>query len=61
MVVVTSREIDQSGEDQTTETSEHMERVLTHLVLALRTLAENGIERFVVTADHGYIFGEELG
>ena len=61
LVVVTSREIDQSGEDQTTETREHMERVLTHLVLALRRLAENGIERFVVTADHGYIFGEELG
>ena len=60
LVLVTSREIDQSGEDQTTETREHMERVLTHLVLALRKLAENGIERIVVTADHGYIFGEEL-
>jgi len=60
LVVVTSREIDQSGEDQTTETREHMERVLTHLVLALRKLAENGIERMVVTADHGYIFGEDL-
>ena len=43
-----------------TETREHMERVLTHLVLAVRKLAENGIERIVVTADHGYIFGEEL-
>lgn len=60
LVVVTSREIDQSGEDQNTETREHMERVLTHLVLALRKLAENGIERMVVAADHGYIFGEDL-
>jgi hypothetical protein len=60
LVVVTSREIDQSGEDQNTETREHMEKVLTHLVLALRKLAENGIERMVVVADHGYIFGEDL-
>jgi hypothetical protein len=61
LIVLTSKEIDQSGEDQTTETREHMERVLTHLVLALRKLAENGIERMVVTADHGYVFGEDLG
>ncbi len=32
LVVVTSREIDQSGEDQMTSTREHMEKVLSHLV-----------------------------
>jgi hypothetical protein len=60
LVVVTSREIDQSGEDQMTTTREHMERVLSHLSLALRRLTENGVERFVITADHGYVFGEDL-
>jgi hypothetical protein len=61
LIFVTSREIDQSGEDATTAAREHMERVLTHLGLALRKLAEEGVERFVITADHGYLYGEDLG
>jgi hypothetical protein len=61
LIFVTSREIDQSGEDEMTAAREHMERVLTHLGLALRKLAEEGVERFVITADHGYLYGEELG
>lgn len=60
LVVVTSREIDQSGEDETTGAREQMEKVLTQVSLALRKLAEAGIERFVIAADHGYIFGEDL-
>jgi len=60
LIIVTSREIDQSGEDETTAAREHMERVLTHLGLALRKLAEDGVEHIVVTADHGYLYGEEL-
>ena len=39
---------------------EHMERVLSHLSLALRKLAEEGVEQFVIAADHGYLYGEEL-
>lgn len=60
LVVLTSREIDQTGEDQMTGTREHMERVLSHICLALRRLAENGVERFVIAADHGHVFGTEL-
>ena len=60
LLVVTSREIDQSGEDEMTGAREHMEKVLTQLSLALRKLAEAGIERIVIAADHGYLFGEEL-
>jgi hypothetical protein len=60
LICVTSREIDQSGEDATTAAREHMERVLTHLGLALRKLAEEGVARFVITADHGYLYGEDL-
>ena len=61
LIVVTSREIDQSGEDEMTTAREHMERVLTHISLALRKLAEEGVERFVIATDHGYLYGEELG
>ncbi len=61
LVVVTSREIDQSGEDEMTTAREHMERVLTHISLALRKLAEEGVEQFVIATDHGYVYGEDLG
>jgi hypothetical protein len=60
LVVVTSREIDQSGEDDMSGAREHMERVLTHLGLAMRRLAEEGVEKFVIAADHGYLYGEDL-
>lgn len=60
LVVVTSREIDQSGEEELSSAREHMERVLNHLGLALHRLAEEGIERFVIAPDHGYVYGEDL-
>jgi hypothetical protein len=60
LAVVTSREIDQSGEDESSGAREHMERVLTHLALAIRKLAEEGFEKFVISADHGYLYGEDL-
>jgi hypothetical protein len=60
LVFVTSREIDQSGEDEMSTAREQMERVLTHLGLAVRRLAEEGVEKFVITADHGYLYGEDL-
>jgi hypothetical protein len=60
LIFVTSREIDQSGEDEMTNSREHMERVLTHLGLALRKLAEEGVDRFIIAADHGYLYGEDL-
>jgi hypothetical protein len=60
LVVVTSREIDQSGEDETTGAREQMERVLTQVCLAARKLAEAGVERLVIATDHGYVFGEDL-
>ena len=37
LIFVTSREIDQSGEDEMTIAREHMERVLTHLGLAFES------------------------
>jgi hypothetical protein len=60
LIVVTSREIDQIGEDQFTWTREHMERVLSQICLAIRRLADCGVERFVIAADHGHLFAAEL-
>jgi hypothetical protein len=37
-----------------------MDSILHDLHRAFRILASLGVERFVVAADHGYIFGEEL-
>ena len=60
LIVVTSREIDQIGEDQFTWTREHMERVLGQICLAIRRLTDCGVERFVVAADHGHLYAAEL-
>jgi len=60
LVVATSREIDQSGEEELSSAREHMERVLTQLGLAMRRLAEEGFERFVIATDHGYVYGEDV-
>ena len=60
LVLVTSREIDRAGEEDLTEARRLMEDVLSHVRLALRRLAEAGIERLVVATDHGFLFGEEL-
>ena len=38
-----------------------MDTVLVNLVRAVRKLAAAGLQRFVITADHGHLFGEERG
>ncbi|MCL4487044.1 MAG: PglZ domain-containing protein [Chloroflexi bacterium] len=60
-VVVTSQEIDALGEgDAITQAREFMDNVLEKLGRAFRVLADLGVSRIIVTADHGYIFAEEL-
>lgn len=60
LVVVTSREIDRVGEEDLTDARRYMDDVLRHIRLAVHILAKAGIEYFVVAADHGYLFGEDL-
>jgi PglZ domain len=60
LVVVTSREIDRVGEEDLTEARRYMDDVLRHVRLAVHILAKAGVEYFVVAADHGYLFGEDL-
>jgi len=61
-VLVTSQEIDQYGEeiDDESEARIIMDEVLDKLRKAIRRLAAIGIEAFVVAADHGHLFGENV-
>jgi len=62
LIIVTSREIDRHGEEGSdeSETRLYMDEVLDKLRRALRQLASLGVNQFVITADHGYIFGDSL-
>jgi hypothetical protein len=58
LVVVRSTEIDylgETGDDHLARQS--METVIGNLARAARRLAAAGIEHFVITADHGHLFG----
>lgn len=60
-VLVTSQEIDRLGEsDSIAQAREFMDSALEKLGRAFRVLADLGVQRIIVTADHGYIFAEEL-
>jgi len=57
LVLVRSTEIDRSGEsgdDFIARTI--MDKMVPNLARAIRKLAQAGVEHFVVTADHGYLF-----
>jgi hypothetical protein len=62
IVLVTSQEIDRWGEEVEDESEARiiMEEVLDKLRKGIRRLASLGITHFVVTADHGHLFGETL-
>lgn len=61
LIIVTSQEIDEIGEgDNIPLARKVMNDILNELVRALRNLNQMGIEYFVITSDHGYLFGEEL-
>lgn len=57
LVIVRSDEIDSLGENvQDLTARAAMERVIGNIARAVRKLADAGIERFVITADHGHQF-----
>lgn len=62
LIVVTSQEIDRLGEDgdDQADARRWMDEMLERLRQAIRILARLGWERFVITADHGYLFAEQL-
>jgi hypothetical protein len=62
VVLITSQEIDRWAEelDEENEARMFMEEVLEKLRKGVRRLASLGVSHFVVTADHGHLFGETL-
>jgi len=59
LVVVRSSEIDAIGESgSATYARWVMDVVLDNIARAVRKLSECGIERFVISADHGHLFAE---
>ena len=62
LVFVTSQEIDSISEGDTiTLARRMMDDILHDLRRACRVLTECGVKTIIFTADHGYLFGEELG
>jgi len=62
LILVTSQEIDRRGEEIETENEARifMDHVLDKLRRSLRTLGKLGVEHFVISADHGYLFVDEV-
>lgn len=59
VVVVRSQEIDFAGEtDRDLLARQVMEGMISNLVRGVRRLAAAGVQRFIVTADHGHLFAE---
>jgi len=60
LIVVTSQEIDMVGEaDNSPLARQTMENALDMLQRAVRLLKREGVECFVLTADHGHLFGDQ--
>lgn len=61
LIVVTSQEIDKLAEGDNIRLARRaMEDVLADIVRLVRILRDVGCATIIVTADHGYLFGEEL-
>ena len=62
LILLTSQEIDFLCEgDNVHLARQTMDNMLNELRRTVRQLAEVGVEHVVIAADHGYLFGEELG
>jgi len=62
LILVTSQEIDLLAEgDHVALARRVMDSMLYELARGFRMLEQLGVETIVVTADHGYLFGDELG
>lgn len=62
LIAITSQEIDRLGEEASDESEMRifMDEVLEKLRRGIRNLASAGVEHFVISADHGFIFAEGL-
>ncbi len=61
LILVTSQEIDAIGEGDNVRLARRtMDDMLLELRRTFRVLSELGVETIIFSADHGYLFGEEL-
>jgi hypothetical protein len=61
IVLVTSQEIDILGEStEPGQFRRYISDIFSSLKRAIYNLERNGIRKFIITADHGFIFGEEI-
>jgi hypothetical protein len=61
LILVTSQEIDELCEQgNITQAHRQMDGVLNDLRRGIRVLAEAGVQRIVLTSDHGHLFADEL-
>jgi hypothetical protein len=61
LILVTSQEIDELCEaDNITQARRQMDGVLNDLRRGFRVLADLGVNRVILAADHGHLFGEEI-
>lgn len=62
LILVTSQEIDELCEaDNIAQARLQMDGVLGHLRRGVRILADHGIKKLVLVADHGHLFADEIG
>ena len=62
LILITSQELDELGEtDSFSQARRQMDGVLHDLRRGFRVLADIGVQTIVLTADHGHLFGEEIG
>ncbi len=62
LALITSQEIDELCEaDNITQARRQMDGVLNDLRRGFRVLADLGVKSIVLAADHGHLFGEEVG
>lgn len=62
LTLITSQEIDELGEaDNVAQARLQIDGVLSHLRRGVRVLADHGIKTIVLVADHGHLFGDEIG
>jgi hypothetical protein len=61
LILITSQEIDQLGEEGNVALARRtMDDALRQLQQAFRILGQRGVETIICTADHGYLFADEL-
>ncbi|MBY0113210.1 MAG: PglZ domain-containing protein [Phycisphaerales bacterium] len=58
LIVVRAQEIDEVGENAHAILARQvMETAVSNIARGIRKLAQNGVSRFIIVADHGHIFG----